>query len=104
MPQSAGHVLDRAHKALKPGDGDDYTVYEKLFFDASGEAQGSNAKQLSLSRKWDKYASVIVPRDERDCANTECLSLPMPPKGKFVTVLARGTPSWAARGNRRPTE
>lgn len=83
-------VLALSHSSVREGQHDNYATYEKLFAEASGATDGANAEQQALSRAWDKYATVVVPFDERDCPNSVCGALPRPPPGKLVTVTATG--------------
>ncbi|KAK1862814.1 hypothetical protein I4F81_005381 [Pyropia yezoensis] len=83
-------VLAMSHLSVRGGQQDNYATYEKLFAEANGATDGANAEQQALSRAWDKYATVVVPFDERDCPNSVCAALPRPPPGKLVTVTATG--------------
>lgn len=83
-------VLAMPHLSVRGGQQDIYATYEKLFAEANGATDGANAEQQALSRAWDKYATVVVPFDERDCPNSVCAALPRPPPGKLVSLTATG--------------
>ncbi|KAK1864618.1 hypothetical protein I4F81_007163 [Pyropia yezoensis] len=83
-------VLDVPHTAIEAGDADQYGVYERLFAEASSETALADTEKQALGREWDRYTSVVVPFQHKQCPSVLCARLATPPKGKVVTIRSSG--------------